>query len=115
MIRIDALIGTPAISAAVVALVPRLALAIPACAGVVDPATRPLRAAPSKSAPMVEALLDVVDMIILLTRTRHIIALVVGNLLMQRARQCAVHHRMYERLWLVDPARHPIGLDGIKV
>src|SRR5262245_45676972 len=67
MIRIEALIGAPAMSAVMVAVVPRLALAIPACAGVVDPATIPLRAAPTKSAPMVEAL-DIVDMMILLTR-----------------------------------------------
>src|SRR5262245_52317392 len=65
MIRSEALIGAPAISA--VAAAPRLALAIPACAGVVDPATIPLRAAPTKSAPMVEAL-DFVDIMILLTR-----------------------------------------------
>ena len=68
MIRIEALIGAPAILAVVVAAAPRLALAIPACAGVLDPATIPLRAAPTKSAPM-EAL-DFVDIIILLTRGR---------------------------------------------
>ena len=61
MIRIEALSGAPAISAAAVAVVPRLGLAIPACAGVADPATIPLRAAPTKSAPMVEALLAFVD------------------------------------------------------
>jgi hypothetical protein len=115
MIRIEALSGAPAISAAAVAVVPRLGLAIPACAGVADPATIPLRAAPTKSAPMVEALLDFVDIIILLRGTRRIIALVVWNLSMQRARQCALRHQKYERLWLVEPTRPPIGLDGIKV
>jgi hypothetical protein len=96
MIRSEALIGTPAISAAVVALAPRLALAIPACADVVDPTTRPVTAAPIKSAPMVDALVDLEDMHILLAGTRRMIALVVGNLSMQPAQQCAFHHKEYE-------------------